>query len=182
MDLIVGLGNPGEKYESTRHNIGFVVADALAFEISKQLPNTSFKFQKKLQSLITVYKSLVLAKPTTFMNSSGLAVRKLAAFYKIQPDNIWVIHDDLDLRLGEYKIQKGVGPKLHYGIFSIEKELGTSDFWRARIGVDNRINDKEKRIKGEDYVLQEFNSKERGVLGDVISKFIEELTTLITKG
>src|SRR4030042_2590907 len=115
MKLVVGLGNPGEKYKNTRHNVGFSVLDKLQTEISKseflnskQIPNSNFQLNSKFQSLVTIYQSLILAKPQTFMNSSGIAVAKLATFYKIQANNIWVIHDDLDIKLGEYKIQKGV--------------------------------------------------------------------------
>lgn len=164
--LFVGVGNPGENYAKTRHNVGFAILDKLA----QELGILNYELNKKLQSEICNYLQLILAKPQTFMNSSGLAVKKLSTYYKVPPTNIWVIHDDLDLRLGEYKIQKGVGPKLHYGVKSIEKELKSKDFWRVRIGVDNRSSD--NRISGEEYVLQNFTNEEYKILEDVFDKIL----------
>lgn len=152
--LIVGLGNPGERYKNNRHNIGFVVLDRLKDKLNEE-------------------KELYFLKPDTFMNKSGLAVAKIKNFYKINEEDVYVIHDDLDIRLGEYKIQLGVGPKVHNGVDSVEKELGTSNFWRVRIGVDNR--DQEHRIPGEDYVLKDFSREEREVLAEVIDKITDEL-------
>jgi PTH1 family peptidyl-tRNA hydrolase len=112
------------------------------------------------------------------MNESGLAVSKIA-FYEINLSDIYIIHDDLDIKLGEYKIQKGIGPQLHYGISSIENRLGKKDFWRIRIGVDNR--DLENRIPGEEYVLQDFNSQEKKTIDQTVDKIITELNDLISK-
>ena len=116
---------------------------------------------------------LILAKPMTFMNDSGLAVQKLAAFYKLPATDIYVIHDDLDIGLGAYKIQKGIGPKVHNGVNSIEEKLGTKEFYRVRVGVDNREG--ENRIPGEDYVLQNFRKEEKKVLKEKIDIIVEEL-------
>lgn len=165
MKLIVGLGNPGEKYINTRHNVGFMVVDKLAEKLSL----TSF-VDKKLEAEVFDYRqqNVILAKPLTYMNNSGLSVKKLVIRYKLKMTDLWVIHDDLDLRLGTYKIQKGVGPKLHYGIQSIEQELGRNDFWRIRIGVDNRP--KETRVFGENYVLEKFSIAEFSQLNEKIEK------------
>ncbi|KKR12226.1 MAG: Peptidyl-tRNA hydrolase, partial [Candidatus Woesebacteria bacterium GW2011_GWA1_39_21b] len=126
MKLIVGLGNPGEKYENTRHNVGYKVADSLRSTVDS---DCEWEENRKYKAVVCRLKAvdILLAKPQTFMNSSGVAVRKLIDQYKIKLADIWVIHDDLDLRLGEYKIQLGVGPKLHYGIKSIEGKLGKKD-------------------------------------------------------
>lgn len=199
MKIIVGLGNPGSKYEYNRHNVGFMVVDELVKEtqdlkLKTQSEELKFKYDKKLQSLIlttlkptthhpqpTTYDlQLILAKPTTFMNSSGAAVKKLITHYKVNTSDLWVIHDDLDLRLGEYKIQFGVGPKLHYGISSIEKSLGTKDFWRVRVGVDNRKP--ENRIPGEEYVLQNFTKNEMFSVKEVIKRVVEDLMDRIVGG
>ncbi len=153
MKLIIGLGNPGEKYQHNRHNVGYTVIDAL---------------QK-----VDLPKDVVIKKTGVFMNDSGSTVKSLYTKYKIQYTNLYVIHDDLDIRLGEYKIQKGTGPKDHKGIQSIEKELRENDFWRVRIGVDNR--DPENRIVGEDYVLQDFSQEELEIVQDVIRKLISDL-------
>lgn len=111
------------------------------------------------------------------MNESGMAVRKLIDHWSLNIDHLYVVHDDLDLKLGEFKIQKGKGPKLHNGISSIEKELGRSDFWRVRIGVDNR--NPENRIAGEKYVLQDFTLEEKQIVSGIFEKIIENLITVI---
>lgn len=171
MKLVAGLGNPGEKYQHTRHNVGFMVVDKLLEFINKK---SDFKAEKKFESEIAREKELVLMKPQTFMNNSGVAVSKLAHFYKIQNQDVYVVHDDLDIRLGEYKIQLGVGPKVHNGVDSVVSNLGTEDFWRIRIGIDNRVLD-DARESGESYVLGKFSRDERVILDEVIKKVVEEL-------
>lgn len=152
MKLIVGLGNPGGKYKNNRHNIGHMVADAL---LKRNLPKNS-----------------VVRKTSVFMNESGLEVKKLLG--GLDPNNLYIIHDDLDIALGAYKIQKGRGPKLHKGILSIERQLGTPDFWRVRIGVDNRKGDS---TFGEEYILQDFAEEEREVLKKVLDEVCKKLVT-----
>jgi len=133
-----------------------------------------FKINKKLDSsLFTVDRSLILARPTILMNLSGIALKKLITHFKIKSSDLWVIHDDLDIGLGKYKIQKGKGPKLHKGLLSIEKELATSEFWRVRVGIENRAKD--NRISGEVYTLQNFEEKELKILRPVIAKIIKDL-------
>lgn len=169
MHLIIGLGNPGEKYKNTRHNVGFMVLDEYN---AKQGPD-DFSFNKKFNSEIIKTEKVILAKPQTFMNDSGSAVSKLISFFKINPTELYVVHDDLDIKLGEYKIQKGVGPKVHNGVNSIEEKLGTKNFWRVRMGVDNRIP--ESRIPGEEYVLQNFEEQEIQILQSMIEKVVQEI-------
>jgi PTH1 family peptidyl-tRNA hydrolase len=170
--LIIGLGNPGEKYKNNRHNVGFLVADRLQSTVYGQY---KWEENNKFQAVVCKPSAvdIILAKPQTFMNSSGTAVQKLVNFYKVNMPDLWIIHDDLDIKLGQYKIQQGHGPKLHYGIQSIEKELGTENFWRVRIGVDNRSS--EDRIPGEEYVLQNFKEDEIEVRDRVIREVIAEL-------
>lgn len=117
--------------------------------------------------------NVLLAKPNTFMNSSGKAVKALLEYYKLDISDLYVIHDDLDIKFGEYKIQKAVGPKIHNGVNSIEEILGTKDFSRIRIGVDNRLP--EKRIPGERYVLTDFEAFEMDQLNAVFEKIKLEL-------
>ena len=150
---MIGLGNPKKEYKNNRHNVGHLVADAL---LKRNLP-----------------KNLVVKKTSVFMNESGSEVKKLLG--SLDPNNLYVIHDDLDITLGAYKIQKGKGPKLHNGILSIERQLGTPDFWRVRIGVDNRFSG--DRISGEEYVLENFTQEERQVLDKVIEEICKELAT-----
>ncbi len=109
------------------------------------------------------------------MNESGEFVKRLVEQYHMDSPNLWVIHDDLDIPLGSYKIQRGKGPKLHNGILSIERELGSDNFWRVRIGVDNRIGDK---TPGEEYVLQDFTEEEREELKEVINKVAQDILSL----
>jgi PTH1 family peptidyl-tRNA hydrolase len=172
MKLIVGLGNPGKKYLSTRHNVGFMVVDRFA----KKIGALDWQKTKKFESEIIKMENLILAKPQTFMNSSGEAANKIVRHYKINEEEVWVIHDDLDILLGDYKIQKGKGPREHKGIDSIEKKLGFGDFWRVRIGIENRNQEK---ISGEKYVLQKFNEEELDILNDKIDEIVEKLISLI---
>jgi len=152
MKLIVGLGNPGDKYENTRHNVGYLFVDQ--FSLIKS-------------------KNFVVKKTGVFMNDSGSAVKKLTSTYNLVPSNLFVVHDDLDIPLGKYKIQLGVGPKDHKGLESIDQELGTKDYWHVRIGVDAR--DPNNRIVGEEYVLQDFTKNERQILDTVIKEICKKL-------
>jgi peptidyl-tRNA hydrolase, PTH1 family len=167
---IVGLGNPGDKYEKNRHNAGSLLVDAIVSTIS----NKEWKAEKYADALVVKHNDVLLAKPQTFMNSSGEAVRKLVDFYALDLLHLYVAHDDLDIRLGEYKIQRGVGPKLHNGILSVEEHLHGDQFWRIRIGVDNRTP--EKRTPGDIYSLQDFTKSEFEVLKEVNKKIIKELS------
>ncbi|MEK7188554.1 MAG: aminoacyl-tRNA hydrolase [Patescibacteria group bacterium] len=171
MKLIVGLGNPGEKYKNNRHNVGWMVIDAITK--IQNLKLKSQNYNSKLKSEIFRSGDVVLAKPTTFMNDSGRAVQALTRWFKVKPDDLYVIHDDLDISLGGYKIQKGKGPELHYGVQSVDRELGTKDYWRVRVGVDNR--DPENRISGERYTLEDFTEEEKKILDGVIEEIVVDL-------
>lgn len=131
--LFVGLGNPGEKYEATRHNAGFWWVDQLAESSSSKLALDAkfFGITGKLYPLADTW----LIKPTTFMNASGKAVAALANYYKISPAEILVIHDELDLPPSTAKLKKGGGHGGHNGLRDITSALGTPDFWRLRIGI-----------------------------------------------
>jgi len=175
MKLIVGLGNPEDKHKNNRHNSGFLVVN----ELARLLLEEEWSSVKKFQSLIIKHKgSFILVKPQTFMNNSGKVVKKLIDQYKIESSDLWVIHDDLDIVLGDYKIQKGKGPKLHKGIESIEEKLGKTDYWRVRIGIENRSA--ENKISGETYVLQDFTEKEVEVITSTIAKISKEILLLVS--
>ena len=178
MRLVVGLGNPGKRYQNTRHNAGYHVLDVLV----NKLGLDGFEENKKLKSEIARHKKVILAIPTTFMNSSGAALGKLVHYYKVDFDNLWVIHDDLDLRLGEYKIQKGKGPREHKGLISIYEMLGTKNFWHVRVGVGNRSrktpifqNSKMQKTSGKDFVLQDFSDEEMLIIDKVIDRIVKEM-------
>jgi len=163
--LIVGLGNPEDKYRNTRHNAGMMLVDLLA-----KKNNLEWKKRKDLLCFLAKKGDLVLAKPLTFMNESGKAVAKLMGKLKVNLNDLYLAHDELDIRLGEYKITLAKSSPLHKGISSVEEYLKTKDFYRIRIGVDNRKKD--NRIIGERYVLQDFLKEERDVLEGVFEKII----------
>lgn len=131
--LLVGLGNPGDKYEATRHNAGFWFIDEIAAQTNSKLALDAkfFGFGGKLN------QDVWLLKPTTFMNASGKAVAALANYYKITPAEILVIHDELDLPAGTAKLKFGGGHGGHNGLKSIHAALGTADYWRLRLGIDH---------------------------------------------
>ena len=180
MKLIVGLGNPGEKYTNNRHNVGFMVVDKLVEELGVKGYGLQQEWKRstkgKLQYIWFEIKGerLELIKPQIFMNKSGISV---AYAYKSHPElkhnDIYIIHDDLDLRLGNYKIQKGKGPREHKGLLSIYEALGTKDFWHVRVGVDNR--ESANRISGERYVLQDFLDSEKEIIQKLLASLVEEL-------
>lgn len=164
MKLIVGLGNPGEKYKNTRHNVGFMFIEFMGRASRIMDRKLSDKFKSEIIEIEYKDQKMILFKPKTFMNESGKAVSAFLNYEKILVSDLIVVHDDLDLRLGEFKIQLAKGPKIHYGVNSIEEQLGTKDFMRVRIGVDNR--NMENRTPGEAYVLQNLSEKEREILQD----------------
>ena len=155
MKLFVGLGNPGEKYINTRHNVGYMVVD---------------KLRTKNLKLINLFKT------NTFMNDSGSFVKNLLVSSHLDSSDLCVIHDDLDLPLGAWKIQFAKGPKDNGGINSIEQVLGTEDFWRIRVGIDARTTNRELRTKGEEYVLEDFTQEERIILDKVINEIVKNRT------
>src|SRR3989344_2908993 len=168
MQLLVGLGNPGDQYKTTRHNVGFMVADRLVNDLDGY-----FKRLKKCDAEIARLPGAMVAKPQTFMNLSGRAIQKILKFFRFSPEKLWVIHDDLDLPLGEFKFHFAKGPKIHNGLTSIEETLTTPNFWRVRIGIDNRT--KINRIPGDIYVLEPFTLEERRRIKIIVGKVVKEL-------
>lgn len=181
MKLVVGLGNPGEKYKDTRHNVGFWVVEKISQSAKSKRQNNNLKFKvvRKLRSEVMERDNLILAKPQTFMNKSGVAVRLLTRSYKLKPESLYVLHDDLDIELGEYKISFGKGPKDHRGLQSIYEQVGTKDFWHVRIGIDNRMRQAFKGT-GEEYVLSKWRGDEKKLVERVIKKVVEELKNVLT--
>lgn len=171
MKVIIGLGNPEDQHQKTRHNVGFRVVDVLAGQLDVSLTNSP-----KLFSLIGKNDDWLLAKPQTYMNNSGQAVQAILHFYKLSPQDLIVIHDDLDIPFGFFKIQKGTGPKAHNGLLSIYEALGSKDFIHVRIGVESR--EQERSMPGKNYVLSPFTDEEEDRLQTVISQVIQELLPL----
>lgn len=173
MKLIVGLGNPGKKFKGTRHNVGFMAVEALREKLQRgKGAGMRLRFQeaKKFEAEMAKMGSLLLIKPQTFMNKSGRCISRLVNFYKVNLKDLYVIHDDLDIKLGEWKLQMGKGPKEHKGILSIEEALEGVSFWRVRVGVENRSK---KKIPGERYVLLKFKEKEKETVESVLSEVAE---------
>jgi len=162
MKLIVGLGNPGIKYKNTRHNVGFMALDKMSGD---------FKFNKKFNAEVSKIDDTVLAKPQTFMNLSGPSVQAVMSFYDIAPDDLTVIHDDLDIALGEFKIQKGRSSAGHNGVQSIMDSIGTKEFTRVRVGIKTEALEK---IPVEKFVLQRFGDDEFDIVSTVIDQILKK--------
>ena len=180
MKLIAGLGNPERKYKNNRHNAGFMFLDYLTgnWECAKGI---ELKNDKKMLCKIAKIKcnneEYILAKPQIYMNNSGSAIQKIAAYFKISNlQNLFIAHDDLDIPLGKFHIQKKAGPKSHNGISSIEQVFKNNEFIRIRIGVDNRSQE-EYRISGESYVLQDFKIQEKEILNNAFYSIFKQLIT-----
>ena len=159
--LIVGLGNPGDKYEATRHNAGFWFIDAIAAQT-----NSKLALDAKMFGIVgKLNQDVWLLKPNTFMNGSGKAVAALANYYKILPNEILVIHDELDLPAGSAKLKFGGGHGGHNGLRDIHVALGTADYWRLRLGIDHPgPSSPNKANEVVNYVLKAPNKAENDTL------------------
>jgi len=179
MFLIVGLGNPGRKYTSTRHNIGFAVLDK--FQGKNNFPE--FSLSKESNALTSTGKigdkKVVLAKPQTFMNNSGKAVKILTANYSLPSDNLIIVHDDIDLSLGKIRISKNRNAAGHKGVESIIKEIKTKNFIRIRIGIGEEPALK-KLVK--DFVLRKFTKEEKKIIKEAVEKSCLALEIIVKEG
>lgn len=185
MKLIVGLGNPEKKYQNTRHNVGFMFLDMLREKFSNMgdIYSTEWKKEDMFESQISFLKKkdrvlAMLVKPLTYMNLSGSAVVKIVKKYGIKnvEEDLLLVHDDLDLPLGKFKIQLGKSPQGHNGVKSVEASLKSNSFRRIRIGIENR---KESKIPGEDYVLMPFPEYEKEILLNCLGESIKSSLTEI---
>ena len=184
--IIVGLGNPGKKYEMTRHNLGFIVLDN--FKAEYQLDD--FRMVKRFDALISVWnqkeKKAVFTKPETFMNSSGKTILKLAKKYLPEEKkegkfkNLLVVHDDVDLEVGKIKVVKGKGSAGHNGIESIIENLLTKNFFRLRIGI--KPEGEKKIVDMEKFVLEEFSEGEKEKIERGINLAVEAVNFFIFNG
>lgn len=187
MKLIVGLGNPGEKFENTRHNIGFMVVDKLARELSTT--HITWQEDKDRKALIARVGDVILAKPLAFMNNSGLAVGLLIHFYKLTPDDLWVIHDDIDLSLGKIRIRQSGGTGGHHGIESIIAVIKTDKFVRFRLGIgrgkETSEDTRDKNLHHRSviaFVLSRFTRHEAGTLKHLVKHGTESVRVALLKG
>ena len=174
MLLFVGLGNPTPDSENNRHNIGFKIIDSInkKFSLSKQKP----KFKGLLTTGNIGNEKVYAIKPLTFMNNSGICIRELLEYFKIDAEDVIVFHDDLDIEFGKIKAKFGGSSAGHNGIASIDKFIG-KEYSRVRIGIGKPEN----KIPVSDYVLNDFNEDEQVHLDSITSNIIESLTILIDK-
>ncbi len=172
--LVVGLGNPGPQYENNRHNVGFRMIEAIVGSVASD----SFKKIASIAEISRCFlenKKIIFAKPLTFMNISGRAIRFLIDFYKIPINKVIVFHDDIDLPFGRVKIKKGGGNGGHNGLKSIDNLAG-SDYWRVRIGVGRPV----EKSMVVSYVLGNFIPAELKKLDEIEKIIIENLSTLVS--
>ncbi len=181
MKLIIGLGNPGKKYETTRHNAG-VMAIKKFFDLNS--PSfAAFKFKKKIKSLISQGElndeEIILALPQTYMNNSGQTALALVSYYKIDPTDLWIIHDDLDLPLGKIRLSRQSSSGGHRGVQSIIDRLKTKGFVRFRLGIAKETKPK---LAAEKFVLRNFESKEKELLEKSLKRTAAALELTIKSG
>lgn len=187
MKLLIGLGNPGEKYASTRHNIGFMIVDRLARELGNQ---TAIWQQDDKKNVVTAkVGEVLLAKPLTFMNKSGFAVKALVDFYKLAPSDVWIIHDDIDLPLGKIRIRERGASAGHNGVDSIIKHLGTDAFVRFRLGIGRGKESTGRQMDRNlhhraviSFVLSRFRQSEAGKMKHLVKHGAEAVRIALMKG
>jgi len=171
MTIIIGLGNPGKKYENTRHNVGFMTID----EFARKNGFPDFKLEKKFDALISENEKLLLAKPETFMNESGISAKKILSKKNIE--DVIVVHDDIDLPVGKIKIVKDRGSAGHKGVESIIQNIGNNNLIRIRIGIAGSED-----VKAKSVVLKKFTKEEQKILSETIQKASEALDLFLREG
>ena len=176
MYIIAGLGNPTREYEKTRHNVGFEVIDVLADMLGTTVEEKKFKGCYG-RGIIGGEKVLLL-KPQTFMNLSGESIRAAADFYKVDPEHIIIIYDDISLDVGQLRIRKKGSAGGHNGIKNIIAHLGTQEFPRIKVGV----GDKPKKMDLADYVLSRFSKEDRAAMDDAFKEAAKAVEVMITDG
>lgn len=179
---IIGLGNPGEKYQKTRHNIGFRVLDNF---LQSRNPEGKFSSTQKHSAETAVFSlkenKLFIAKPQTFMNNSGNAVRSILEYYDMSAEkNLLLIHDDIDLPFGKIRFSKDSGPAGHNGVSSVINQVGTQNFIRLRFGITEPFP--EKDIPTETFVLKNFNSEEEKELPKLIDQTSNAIESFLENG
>jgi peptidyl-tRNA hydrolase, PTH1 family len=201
MKIIVGLGNPGEKYEGTRHNLGFLVLDRLLKDCAS-VKESNWKKEAKFKSEVVelpiegIDEKILLVRPQTYMNNSGMAVQLVTSFYKLPPEDLWIVHDDLDLPLSTLKIRFGGAAAGHHGVENIIEQIGTDKFWRFRLGIGHILHSAREtdadgkshalgRVKVrnvEEYVIGDFTGKDRTEAKKMIKHASDALQTALEKG
>jgi PTH1 family peptidyl-tRNA hydrolase len=176
LHLIVGLGNPGNRYKLTRHNIGFMVLEKLATRWEVDLKHKSFDALWNRGKIAG--KNVILAMPQTYMNLSGNAVRRLLNYFKVDTNKLIVIHDDLDLPFGTIRLKTGGGNAGHKGLISITTCLGSGDFMRVRLGIGKPAD----KSRVESYVLEKFETEDSELLESIIQLAAQAAADIVTSG
>jgi len=175
--LVVGLGNPGPTYASTRHNVGYLVADILAERIGAPFKAHASKRADVVEGRLAEQR-VVVGRARSYMNDSGGAVSTLATYFGIDADRVVVVHDEIDLGLGQLRVKFGGGDNGHNGLKSLRKSLGTGDFFRVRVGVGRPSGSGDVH----DHVLKSFTAAERKELPFVMVEAADAVESLISKG
>ena len=182
MKLIVGLGNVGKDYKDTRHNVGFDVVNKMAILLCDNEFSEKNKFNCLTCDLTKNSEKVKLVKPAQYMNLSGLSVKKLADYYDIDSKDILVIHDDLDLTVGEMRFKQAGGTGGHHGLQSIHENLGTDEYDRCRIGIGKQGKTVMSADEGAKYVLGRFNQTEADLINEVIDKSVKGVKCWLEEG
>ena len=178
--LVVGLGNPGEKYANTRHNIGFLVAEELAIRLGGKFTSNKYRallLETRLGVGVDAPK-IVIIKPQTYMNDSGDAVAPLAQYFNCAPERVIAIHDELDIPFDSLRVKIGGGDNGHNGLKSLTQSLGTAEYFRVRVGIGRPDTPQDTA----DYVLDRFAKSEKLALNDLIMRSCDAIESLIVKG
>jgi peptidyl-tRNA hydrolase, PTH1 family len=174
--IIAGLGNPGPEYAGNRHNAGYLVVDLLAERIGSRFK--AHRTRTEVADGRLAGLPVTLAKPRTFMNTSGGPVAALASFYKVPPDRLVVVHDELDIPFGAIRLKLGGGDNGHNGLRSITRSLGTNEYYRVRFGIGRPPG----RMDAATFVLRDFSTTERKELPLLIDRCADAVETLLSKG
>lgn len=179
--IIAGLGNPGEKFKNTPHNIGFLIVE----EFARKNEFPEFRFSKKYNALITESffenKKILLFKPQSFMNNSGDSIKRVLSAFKKPKAELWVVHDEADIDFGKTKITKNRGPAGHKGVESIIKNLKTKKFIRFRVGI-RASREGVPRKKARDIVIKNFSKEQKGNIKKTIIKNVDALEYSLKNG
>ena len=176
MYVIAGLGNPGREYEGTRHNVGFMTLDALADKYNIDVREKAFK--GLIGKGVIEGNKVILVKPQTYMNSSGESIRAAADYYKVDPEDILIVYDDISLAPGQLRIRAKGSAGGHNGIKSIIAHLGTQEFPRVKVGV----GEKPSRMDLADYVLGHFSKEEQGTMADAVKEAADAVCEIVNVG
>lgn len=175
MYIIAGLGNPGKRYENTKHNIGFITLDLLAEK--HEIKINKIKFKALVGEGMISGQKVLLVKPQTYMNLSGNCLREVMSYYKADPEHLIVVYDDVDIEMGRLRIRKGGSAGTHNGMRSIISDLGFDHFPRVKVGIGA-----ERKMDLGSYVLGGFGKEERGIMEDAVTRAAAALECILNRG